>query len=47
MGKLNDEDKIEKKAEASKKEQTNEEKLKNVGKQLMRQCYQVVDGMMR
>jgi len=24
-----------------------QEKLKNGGKQLMRQCYQVVDGMMR
>ena len=36
MGKLNDEDKIEKKAEASKKEQTNEEKLKNVEDKLLR-----------
>ena len=32
MGKLNDEDKIEKKTEDSKKEQTTEEKLKNVAK---------------
>ena len=36
MGKLNDEDKIEKKTEDSKKEQTTEEKLKNVEDKLLR-----------